>query len=82
MDEGKSYNLLSNCFERMDISYNIIVEVQVIFMALANKILISYDVTLDVAPMGKVLSVDFLYMGCRYPYNAILGRDWAILWML
>lgn len=35
-------------------------------------------VTLYMTLVGKVLSMDFLLMSCRSPYDAIFGRDWRL----
>lgn len=77
VDEGsRSSILFANCFDRMELQQNHIYE--------ESRNVYGFDghnsdpighVSLDVTLMGKVLTIDFLLMGCKLHYNDILGRD-------
>lgn len=80
MDEGSGSSVLfANCFEMIDLPNNQIYEdTGNAYGFDEHKSNPIGRVSFDVMLMEKVLTIDFFPMGCKSPYNTILGRDWNI----
>lgn len=74
-DGSGSSMLFSNCVKNMKLPQKLMETPNEVFRIDGHKSHPIGCITLDIALMGKVMSIDSLLMVCQAPYNSILGTD-------